>query len=253
MEEVGELEINSKNVTGSPQNANRFAGTALEFEYGVRRWWTTELYLDGQSTKSDSTFFTGYRWENRFSVLRHRWLNAVLYFELEDVNEGDKALLEITGNDTVADLAVPARDVRYIRERALESKLILDRKMKGWTIAGNFIAERVFAPEPWEFGYAVGIARPLSRSASSRHCGLCMASLAGGVELYGGLGTTDGFGLRNTSHYLGPALAWSPRNGTTFRFSPNFGLNDASARFLFRFGVSQEVEDFGRAVQNLFR
>src|SRR2546425_7253727 len=44
----------------------RSMATALEFEYGVTAWWTSELYLDGQSTRNESTFFTGYRWENRF-------------------------------------------------------------------------------------------------------------------------------------------------------------------------------------------
>ena len=32
-----------------------------EFEYGVKAWWTTELYLDGQTTFHDSTVFTGFR------------------------------------------------------------------------------------------------------------------------------------------------------------------------------------------------
>ena len=254
MEEVRTLEITNKTVTGAPEGINGFAGSVLEFEYGATSWWTTEFYLDGQATKSDSTLFTGYRWENRFRVLPHpRWLHPVLYVEFEDLNGADKSLLEVVGHDTIADFKPPARDVRRIRERELDNKLILDGEFKHWIIAGNFIAERNLSDidEPWEFGYAVGAGRPLARSA--RACGLCLASLVAGVEAYGGLGTTDDFGLHHTSHYIAPTLLWSPGHGTTVRLSPNFGLNSASARFLFRFGVSYEIEGFGRAVQNLFR
>src|SRR3974377_379872 len=66
MEEPGNLEITARNLTGKPQDGSQFLGSALELEYGVKGWWTSELYLDGQTTGNDSTLFTGYRWENRF-------------------------------------------------------------------------------------------------------------------------------------------------------------------------------------------
>src|SRR2546427_13191595 len=50
LEEPGNLEIEAKNVIGAPKGGNAFAATALEFEYGVKTWWTTEIYLDGQTT-----------------------------------------------------------------------------------------------------------------------------------------------------------------------------------------------------------
>src|SRR5579871_5276196 len=68
MEEPGNLEFATKSVTGKPSVGDRFVAAATEFEYGVRAWWTTEIYLDGQATAGDSTVFTGYRWENRFRV-----------------------------------------------------------------------------------------------------------------------------------------------------------------------------------------
>src|SRR5579864_9085869 len=87
MEEPGNLELTTKNVTGKPENGNLFLGSAMEFEYGVKGWWTSELYLDGQATKSESTVFTGYRWENRFRLLLHEhWINPVLYLEFENIN-----------------------------------------------------------------------------------------------------------------------------------------------------------------------
>jgi hypothetical protein len=255
MEELGALEIANKSLTGKPEGFNRFAGGILEFEYGATRWWSTEFYLDGQTTRSDSTLFTGYRWENRFRVLPHpRWITPVLYVEYEDLSGADKSLLEIVGHDTIADFNVPAWQVRP-REKELDLKLILGTQFKSWTVAGNFITDRNLSDtsEPWEFGYALGVGRQLSRRAGAQPCSTCLRSLVAGVEIYGGLGTTTEFGLRGTSHYLGPTLVWSPGHGTEFRVSPNFGLNGNSAGFLLRFGMSYEVEGFGRAVQNLFR
>src|SRR5882672_3892678 len=69
MEEPGNFEIAIKNVTGKPGSGNRFVGVTTEFEYGVTAWWTSEFYLDGQSTRRESSLFTGYRWENRFRIL----------------------------------------------------------------------------------------------------------------------------------------------------------------------------------------
>ncbi|MDE3105850.1 MAG: hypothetical protein KGK08_11810, partial [Acidobacteriota bacterium] len=65
MEEPGSLEIENKDAVARPDGGNRFGAAALELEYGTRAWWTTELYLEGQKTASDSTVFTGFRLENR--------------------------------------------------------------------------------------------------------------------------------------------------------------------------------------------
>src|ERR1051325_4507485 len=60
MEEPGNLEIGSRNVIGKPEQSNIFLGATTELEYGMTGWWTTEMYLDAQSTHRDSTLFTGY-------------------------------------------------------------------------------------------------------------------------------------------------------------------------------------------------
>src|SRR6266852_5681716 len=70
MEEPGNLEFGISPVVGLPKTGNTFVGTWLEFEYGIKAWWTSEFYLDGQHTRDDSTIFTGFRWENRFRPLR---------------------------------------------------------------------------------------------------------------------------------------------------------------------------------------
>jgi len=106
MEEPGNLEIATKSVTGSPAGGNSFVASAMELEYGVKGWWTSELYLDGQSTSKESTVFSGFRFENRFRpLLREHWINPVLYVEFEDIDSADKTLLEVVGHDGVADFS----------------------------------------------------------------------------------------------------------------------------------------------------
>jgi hypothetical protein len=59
MEEPGNLEIAMRDVTGKPADGNRFLGITTELEYGIKAWWTTEVYLEGQSKKQDGTLFAG--------------------------------------------------------------------------------------------------------------------------------------------------------------------------------------------------
>lgn len=100
MEEPGSLEISMNPVFGTQRGAGNFLASWTEFEYGAKGWWTTEFYLDSQTTRHDSTVFTGFRWENRFRpFLREHWINPVLYVEFEDINGADKTLLEVVGHD----------------------------------------------------------------------------------------------------------------------------------------------------------
>jgi hypothetical protein len=254
MEEPGNLELATKNVTGKPGDGSRFLGSTTELEYGLKGWWTTEFYLDGQATFGESTLFTGYRWENRFRVLPHEhWINPVLYVEFENISDADKGLLEIVGHDGKDDLAQPNAEARLEKKRELEAKLILSSHFKGWTIAENFIAEKNVRHAPFEFGYAAGISRPLALAARADRCNLCPENFQVGAELYGGLGTHQDFGLGETSHYLAPTIGWTLANGTSFKVSPSFGITGTSAAFLLRFGISYEIAQFGRAARNMFR
>jgi hypothetical protein len=254
MEEPGNLEFATKSVMGKPDGGNRFFGTVAELEYGVKGWWTSELYLDGQATRSEGALFTGYRWENRFRVLSHEhWINPVLYLEFENINGADKSLLEIVNHDGKDDLTSPNADARFEKKREIEAKLILGSYVKGWTIAENFIAEKNVKHAPFEFGYAVGVSRPLALAARPDRCNFCAENFQVGVEMYGGLGTNDQFGVSGTSHYVAPTVAWTLASGTTLRISPGFGVTGNSAGYLLRFGVSYEVAQFGRVARNLVR
>ncbi len=249
MEEPDNLEIAFKGTQGAPKYGNSFAGGTLELEYGARAWWTTEVYLSGQTTANDSTVFTGFRWENRFRpLLEEHWINPVFYVEYEDHNKADRSFLEVVGHDNVSDLLISNAAGRQDVEREMELKLILSSNAKGWNFSENFISEKNVAnSEPWEFGYALGTSRPLSLKASARKCTFCAENFAAGLELYGGLGDGDGFGLKQTSQYLAPNIQWNLPKGPSIQFSPNFGLNDNSLPVLYRVSVSYEVQQlFGR-------
>lgn len=241
MEEPGNLEFATKSVSGFPRAGNAFLGNAIELEYGVKTWWTSELYLDSQSTANESSLFTGFRLENRFRpLLKEHWINPVLYAEFENINGADKALLEVVGHDGVTDFL--ERNDRSEKKREVELKLILSSNAKGWNFAENITAEKNLAGEPWEFGYAVAVSRPLSLAASPNACRFCRENFTLGAELYGGLGDRYSFGLHDTSHYLAPTLAFHIPSGPTFSASPAAGLNSNSHGFLLRFGVSYEID-----------
>ncbi len=245
LEEPGNLEIAIDPLLASQRGGGNFLASAIELEYGVRSWWTTELYVDGQATSGGGAVATGWRWENRVRplLLEHR-VNPVLYVEYEDISEADKTLLEVVGHDVEADHAVPNRLARRERQRELETKLILSSALGDWDLSGNLIGEKDLAGTPWEFGYAVGLSRPLALAARPDACSFCRENFTAGIEMYGGVGDTSSFGLRDTSHYLAPVVAWNLPGGTTVRLSPAFGLNGNSHRFLLRLGVSYELPGF---------
>jgi hypothetical protein len=254
MEEPGNLEIAFDEAAGAPRHGNAFLGSIVEFEYGVKTWWTTEFYLDGQATGGQGALFTGTRIENRFRPLmgEHR-INPVLYVEFEDLNGADKTLKEIVGHDSAADQLVPNGEARLDRQRELENKLILSSNVRGWDISENLIAEKNLAAEPWEFGYAFGVSRPLRFEATPGPCTFCRENFAAGFEMFGGLGTWREFGLAGTSHYLAPVIAWQLPSGPRLAVSPAFGLNGNSQGILIRFTLSYEFEQAGRRIAQLFR
>jgi hypothetical protein len=253
MEEPGSLEVEYFSTFGTQRAGNDFHAYWVELEYGATAWWTTEFYLDAQSTFHDSTLFTGFRWENRFRPLKHEhFINPVIYIEYEHISGADKILKEIEGHDGEADSADSNAAARQEHKQEMEFKLLLSSTYKGWNFVENTLATKNLSNEPWEFGYAVGASRPLKLKATPKLCSLCAENFIVGAELYGGLGDRHSFGLRDTSHYLAPVAAWNLPSGWTLRLSPGFGLNDNSHRFLLRWGLSREFSGFGDLVSGLF-
>lgn len=253
LEEPGSLDVEYFSTFGTQRAGNDFHAYWLELEYGVKAWWTTEVYLDGQTTFHDSTLFTGFRWENRFRPLRkEHFINPVIYVEYEQISEADKIMKEVEGHDVESDHGESNAALRQGRNHELELKLLLSRTLKGWNVAVNPLATKNLSPSgPWEFGYAIGASRPLALKASSAHCNFCRENFVAGFELYGGLGDIQSFGLHETSHYLAPVMAWNMPGGWTLRVSSGFGLNDNSHRLLLRWGVSREFSNFGEMVSRL--
>jgi len=254
LEEPGSLEVEYFSTFGTQRGDNDFHAFWTEFEYGATAWWTTEFYVDGQTTFHDSTVFTGFRFENRFRLLqREHLVNPVLYVEYEQISGADKILKEIEGHDGEADFADSNAALRKEHKHELELKLLLSSTFKGWNVAVNPIVTKNLLPsEPWEFAYAIGASRPLALKASPNRCNFCSENFVAGVEMYGGLGDMQSPGLHSTSHYLAPTVAWNLPSDWTLRLSSGFGLNDNSHRLLLRWGLSREFSGFGEIVRGLF-
>jgi len=246
LEEPGNLEIETKTALGRPNGGNRFGADATELEYGVRAWWTSELYLDGQTTAGESTILTGFRLENRVRpLMREHLINPVLYVEYENISGADKALIEVVGLDDQSGLAVGNAEARRVHQHEAEFKLILSSNLRSWNISENFIAEKDFSHAPWEFGYALGAARPLRAAFSARECTFCAEKLTLGVEAYGGLGDTWALSTRDTSHYIAPVAGWDLPRGMRLSFSSGFGLTGSSLNRLYRVGLAYELPQIG--------
>jgi len=247
LEEPGNLEIETKTGIARPVGGNQYGSTAIELEYGARAWWTTELYLDGQSTAQDSTLFTGVRWENRMRLLmQEHAVNPVLYVEYENTSGADKTVLEVVGHDGQADLAEANGELRKEHQHEAELKLILSSNLKAWNVSENFISEKDLGHAPWEFGYALGVTRPLHAAAGGRECTFCAEKMSAGVEAYGGLGNVWALTLRDTSHYIAPVAGWELPKGMRLSFSPGFGLTSTSLNRVYRVGLAFEFEQVGK-------
>jgi hypothetical protein len=254
MEEPGNLEIETSTTANVPRAGQKsYLAPWTELEYGLTAQWTTELYVDGQSTWNDSTIFTGWRLENRFRPLkREHWINPVFYLEYEDINEADRIQKELEGG--APDVSSPNALLRQQKDRELETKLILSSDVHDWNLAENFIVTKNFSQhEGIEFGYAFGLSHPLATLASGSECRFCRENFSAGLEVYGGLGSTLGFGLHDTAHYAAAVVAWSLSDNATLRFSPGVGLTHQSSPVLLRFGYSYEVQGFGSKLARLFR
>ena len=246
LEEPGNLEVETKSAVLRPEGGNQGAAMAMELEYGTRAWWTTELYLDGQTTAQDSTIFTGWRLENRIRpLMREMAVNPVFYVEYENTSGADKTVLEVVGHDGQGDLAGPNGELRREHQHEAELKLILSSNLKDWNVSENFIAEKNLGHEPWEFGYAVGVTHPLRGAAHDHPCTFCAERMTAGVEGYGGLGDTARLTMRDTSHYLSPLVGWQLPKGLRLSFGPGFGLTGSSFARIYRVGVAMEFEQVG--------
>jgi hypothetical protein len=247
LEEPGNLEIAVANTTGVPKgDRGAYSAPWLELEYGIKGWWTAELYLEGVTTSRDGSGFTGWRWENRFRPLtaEHR-VNPVVYVEYENINEASRIQKEIVGRGSLS--FAPIADLLHEHVHELEAKLILSSTFSGWNVSENLIAEKNLShDEGFEFGYSVGLSRSLGGLASGTACHVCRENFVAGIEAYGGLGTSVERTLTDTRQFIAPVIAWRVTGRSTLKASTAFGLTDASDRYLVRVGWSYELSLRGR-------
>lgn len=174
----------------------------------------------------------------------HR-INPVIYIEYENINEASRIQKEIVGSGPLH--FGPVSELREERVHELEGKLILSSAIRGWNVSENLVIEKNLSEdEGLEFGYSVGVSRSLGGLISGTTCHLCRENFVVGVEVYGGLGTTEERTLRDTRHFLAPVLAWHATDRSTFKVSTGFGLTNASDRVLLRVGHAYELPIGGR-------
>jgi hypothetical protein len=242
LEEPGNLEIAVAATAGVPKNGHRaYWAPWLELEYGIKGWWTAELYLEGVTTRGDGSGFTGWRWENRFRPWKgeHR-VNPVFYVEYENINEASRIQKEIVGSGRLP--FEPIADLRQEHLHEIEAKLILSSALAGWNVSENVIVEKNLSNnEGFEFGYSIGVSRSLGGLASGTSCHFCRENFIAGVEAYGGLGTSLERTLSDTRHFIAPVIAWHVTDRSTLKASTAFGLTNASDRYLVRVGWAYEL------------
>jgi hypothetical protein len=236
-----EVEVSALTSMGKiKDDGTRYVAPWLEIGYGTTSWWTTELYLEGATYRGDGSAFTGWRLENRFRPLKSdRAVNPILYVEYENISEASRIQKEIVGRG-----ALPRGPIDLLsQERAheLEGRFILSSWPGRWNVSENLIVEKNLSEdEGFEFGYAVGVSRPLGGS-SNEACRFCRGALTLGVEAYGGLGSTSNEAQGATRQFIAPIVAWQVARGGLLRASVGFGLTTASDRAVVRFGYTFDL------------
>jgi hypothetical protein len=147
---------------------------------------------------------------------------------------------EIVGSGGIA--YEPIAELRRNHAHELEAKLILSSVVDGWNVSENIIVEKnLSAAEGVEFGYSVGVSRPIGTLASGTSCHFCPENFVAGVEAYGGLGSTVAFARDQQRHYVAPVVGWHVTDRSTMKASVGLGLTETSDRYVVRVGWSYEL------------
>ncbi|MBI2871008.1 MAG: hypothetical protein HYY14_04780 [Candidatus Omnitrophica bacterium] len=255
--EKGETELMIMNDFTEPavrSGENKLGGyfsNMLELEYGVTEQFATEFMVEAfEDTTNSYGKFTGFRWENRYRLVKDEnwYLNPVLYMEYEDLDPKTRFKMEVSGR-TDGKGEPPEEEQR---ERIMETRLILSRDFGPWNVAFNWINETDVRRSGFtDFGYAAGLRYSLhshqhdhgeSEEADSAASAGRWKPVALGLELFGGLGNSRAFGgdFEVQPHYLSPILMFHPSERVMLHIGAAFGLNGVSDD-LIRTGVSLEL------------
>jgi len=165
--------------------------------------------------------------------------------EYENINEASRIRKEIVG--AAPELNESNAELRATRDHELETRLILSAPR---TI-GIFQRTSLWRRISLKTKVSSSAMRWLSPGRWPRwlpaRTAAFVVKLHRWVELYGGLGTTQGFGLHDTAHYVAPAISWQISDNTSLRFSPAIALTHGSSR---RCCASATATKFADSAQN---
>lgn len=203
--EQGEWEIDSKaGISRDRAGRSRWAGS-LGVEYGLTRWWGSEVTLNFGREPGGNTRIDGLEWENRFQLWSAADGRSVVgwLFEAERARERDEGV-----------------ELRY--------GPLLQRRFGAWQANLNLLLERRVRsddPEPTTFHYQWQWRRP---RASGWDLGL---------QGFGDLGRWDRWApRREQSHILGPVLfgRFGDDESPAYEIGWLFGTGGAAPRHTLR-------------------
>jgi hypothetical protein len=174
-----------------------------EIGYGITDWWFSSVFAEYEKEPDEGEPYQheASAWENIFQLTEpgKYWLDAGFYVEYEFPSESSKA-------------------------DKLELKVLLEKQVQRWVHTLNLTAEREVG------GGALDV---IEYSYQWRTKYSYKPTFEPGVELYGGLGTSDDFATTGSqSIQLGPVFsgAFKLASKTKFVYEAGylFGLNDSS-------------------------
>ncbi|MBI2920724.1 MAG: hypothetical protein HYY18_06520 [Planctomycetes bacterium] len=282
--EKGEAELMIMSDFTNPSKFKREEGQGdyfsqmIEFEYGLTEQLAVELMLEAfEDVETGEAEFTGYRLEARYRIFKQDVpLNPMVYVEYEDLHPETRFKMEVSG--WIDPPYHEDEEEEPVRERILESRLILSQEIGPVVVAFNAIFETDVHGGGTAFGYSIGamyhpggwgghghshIAVEAGEDKKSdgcacatemkgcrcAHCaddeGECPCSHAGswaiGIEMYGALGDTRKFGWNGDrqEHYLGPVFMYHFTPQVGVHVALGIGLTNASDD-LFRLALAIE-------------
>ncbi|MBI5395519.1 MAG: hypothetical protein HZA91_09515 [Verrucomicrobia bacterium] len=258
--EKGEWEVMVMNDFTWPSKFKRqddglhsYFSNMIELEYGITEQWAAEIMLEGfEEVRTGKVDYTGERFETRYRLFKEDVpFNPVLYAEFEHLYPNTRFKMETSGwvRPPYHEEEGPEPD----RERILESRLVLSQDFGAWNVAFNWINETDLDDSGFTaFGYSMGVRYDFNgghyghheheaektgehggchhHGASEGHEHKWWMPAVAGVEMYGGLGDLEKFGLSlsRQEHYVQPLMMWHLSKDVMFHVGFAVGLSKAS-------------------------
>ncbi|MBI4244320.1 MAG: hypothetical protein HY606_09550 [Planctomycetes bacterium] len=243
------------------EDIGSFVSQMLEIEYGLTKQTALELMPEWwYEPSTGNSEFTGLRLEWRYRVFEEeKFVNLVLYSEFEYLKKTTRFKMETSG--WIDPPYLEAAETEPDFEKILETRIILSKDIGSTNFTFNWINETDVHAGGTAYGYSLGmmyhpghcetnggtqrdsdqcVCKTKMPNCGCSHCrdnsGKCECHMGGhygfmyGVELYGGLGDTEDFGiaLSRQEHYLQPIFGFSFGGGMMMHLGIAKGLSSAS-------------------------